>query len=393
MIRLTVAAVLGLLLLPALEAHAFHTMIRRGYSSCGSCHVDPSGAGLLTAYGRALAESEIRMRFGKPRGEESEPGPASRFLFGVVKLPERLLVQADARGLVRVPFTEGKTRVSLMQADASAQLRLGRFRASGSLGYAYQGALGASVTRGDQELAHRLVARSFWVGLSDGEEDEVLIRAGRLNLPFGLRNIEHTMFVRRTTRTNIDDQQQLGVALAWNGGGVRAELMAIIGNPQLSPDDYRERGYSGYLEWSPRERLAVGVSSLVTHAALDLELVTPRWRHAHGLFARYAPFPWLVASLETDLLFSSQPPAIGAARAFGNASALLLDLEPLQGLHLLGAAELQRRAVEGASVDYGLWAGAWWFLLPHLDLRVDVSWASLAGEGATHLLVQLHGYL
>jgi hypothetical protein len=377
------------------QALAMHSMIRHGYSTCSTCHADPSGAGLLTAYGRGLAEMELRTRYGKQR-DDAEPGRIANSMMGAFRMPDWLQLQVDGRHLLLVPAARAsKTRYSLMQADGAAHLKLGRFRAGGSLGYAYQGALGASVTRGDAQLEHRLVARTYWLGVGLAAEEQLVLRAGRMNLPFGLRSIEHTMFVRMATRTNINDQQQLGVALAWNAPSIRAELMVVAGNFQVRPDDFRERGYSAYFEWSPFEKLAIGASSLVTHAALDIELGTALWRHAHGLFARWSPLRWLVASLESNLLFYSQPPAGGAAanNVAGNASALLLDFEPLRGLHLLGAAELQNRNIAGASTDYGFWAGAWWFFLPHLDVRADLNWSTVGGQSATYLLFQLHGYL
>ncbi|HYJ11210.1 MAG TPA: hypothetical protein VEX18_19440 [Polyangiaceae bacterium] len=45
--------------------------------------------------------------------------------------------------------------------------------------------------------------------------------------------------------------------------------MAIAGNFQLRPDDYRERGYSAFVEVAPWDQFAAGVSSLVTHRELD----------------------------------------------------------------------------------------------------------------------------
>ena len=44
-------------------AHAYPWMIRHGYSGCGVCHVDPSGAGLLTDYGRAQSELLMATRW------------------------------------------------------------------------------------------------------------------------------------------------------------------------------------------------------------------------------------------------------------------------------------------------------------------------------------------
>ena len=46
-------------LLPA-TATATPWMIQHGYTSCSQCHVDPSGAGPMTDYGRAQAEVLVR---------------------------------------------------------------------------------------------------------------------------------------------------------------------------------------------------------------------------------------------------------------------------------------------------------------------------------------------
>jgi hypothetical protein len=50
---------------------------------------------------------------------------------------------------------------------------------------------------------------------------------------------------------------------------ILGEVMAIAGNFQLRPDDYRERGYSAFVEVAPWDQFAAGVSSLVTHRELD----------------------------------------------------------------------------------------------------------------------------
>ena len=73
--------------------------------------------------------------------------------------------------------------------------------------------------------------------------------------------------------------------------------MAIAGNYQIRPDAYRERGYSLSAEYTAADRLALGVSSLATHAARDLYQKVPNTRQAHGLFARFAPWQPLVTGL------------------------------------------------------------------------------------------------
>ena len=53
--RLLPLAALGLALAPG-RAEAFPWMIHHGYTNCAQCHVDPSGGGVLTDYGRAQGE-------------------------------------------------------------------------------------------------------------------------------------------------------------------------------------------------------------------------------------------------------------------------------------------------------------------------------------------------
>ncbi len=96
------------------------------------------------------------------------------------------------------------------------------------------------------------------------------------------------MWVRAATRTDRESDQQHGVAFAYNGDVFRGELMGIAGNYQINPDRFRERGYSGYLEWMLADQAAVGVSSLVTYARADQSTLETAGtlRQAHGLFAR-----------------------------------------------------------------------------------------------------------
>lgn len=120
-------------------------------------------------------------------------------------------------------------------------------------------------TQGSIRRASMPPRRRHWLGYAFAD-DAVLVRAGRMNVPFGVRSIEHTMFVRVATRTDLNETQQYGVAVAYTGELLRGEVMGILGNCQLSPDAYRERGYSAHLELAPLPRAALGVSSLVTHA-------------------------------------------------------------------------------------------------------------------------------
>lgn len=387
--------VLSTLVSPS-RAHAYAWLIRHGYTSCGTCHVDPSGGSLLTPYGRAQGTLLMTARWG---GTDDEAAvKQGEFLFGAFEMPEVLQLGGDFRSALlaySVAGTPTAVRPILMQADLEAGLSISRFRAAGSLGFARDGAFAASIV-GDNRA--RLISRAHWLGVALGEENEWLLRAGRINVPFGVRSIEHTLWVRKDTRTDINVSQQDGVALSYSGTSWRGEVLAILGNYQMGPDAYRERGASAYVEFTPAEGVAFGVSSLVTHANTDLQLQTALWRQAHGAFVRYSPALWVVLFSEVDFLLYSQPDY----NAYGVSAWAQADFEPTQGLHVIPTLEVSAHdmVAEGASVGGSL--GVAWFFFPHTDLRVDGGLSSqvvpgtpgttLRGTGVS-FLAQLHFYL
>ena len=414
------AAVLGVALAlgwPA-ESSAYVWMIQHGYAACGACHADPSGGSLLTRYGRAQGELLLKTRYRHVSEEqEQEPGKVGDFLFGAFKLPDRLLLGGDLRLLyfstkpekgpwVFVSNFGQKGKIPwygswlAMQQDLVGQLTVSRVRGYVSLGYARDTAKGsydadalAAITRTTPD---RFISRAYWLGVDLGAENQWLVRAGRFNLPFGLRLIEHPMWVRNITRTDIDAFQQDGVSVSYTSPKLRGEAMVILGNYQISPDSLRERGYSAFIEWAPKERLAFGASSLVTHDAHDLQLQTALWRQAHGVFARWSPRERLALLAEADYMLFSQPPGSNNS---GIALMLMADYELLRGLHAMVTWEGLTQGLTHSSSYFstGMWGSVVWFLASHVDIRFDVVWRnngqSTPRTNDTMLLGQLHLFL
>jgi hypothetical protein len=369
------------------EAQAYPWMIRHGYANCAACHVDPSGGGLLSQYGRAQSELLLSTQFGK-RAKDQEVSPYTAFALGFVPLPDWLNLGLSFRG-ARLSTKAGEvsdSRWLQMVTDLRGALSVGPLRAGGSIGYLHQRGLPAALTTKEQD---NVVSREHWVGLADPDET-LLFRVGRVNLPFGLRNVEHTTWVREQTRTDINEDQQHGVALAFNSEKVRAEVMAIAGNLQLSPSDYHERGYSGYAEWSLNEKAAVGVSSLITRARYDATTQQPYFvRQAHGLFGRWSPFHHLVLLGEADLLAQHSQ---GEDTSTGYTGLLQADVELIQGVHVMLAGETLR---QGGATSLGGWVTLDWFIGPHAELRLDFNPRRRGVAGGeplnvTMLLAQLH---
>jgi hypothetical protein len=282
-----------------------------------------------------------------------------------------------------------------MQADLQAQLKVDRFRVNGSAGFAQKGAEGARITSGE---TNNLVSRVHWAGYELGEEKAWMVRAGRMNIPFGIRSVEHTLWARKQTRTDTNSAQQYGAALSYNADAIRGEVVAIAGNFAVSPDAFRSRGYAGYLEYALKPTLAVGASSMLTWSKLDETLLTPAFRHAHGGFVRYSPAKFVVVSSEVDFLHTSQQ-APGRT-SFGAVGHMAADFEPFQGLHLVSTFEAGTLSFSRVDPRVSAWTSAWWFVLPHVDVRLDaiVQSGRLTAVEARQapsatLLMQLHMYL
>lgn len=334
-------------------------------------------------------------------GSTEEPSPFQGMsgltgpLFGLMKPSDKLLLGGSFR--MATAYTDG-VRVFPMQIDLYGQLRIGdKLRFGGSLGVAKvpagsPHARAAQVTK-NQGDGYNLISRTHWVGFDFGDGAHT-VRAGRLNLPFGIRMSEHTMWIREKTQTDRESDQQHGVALYMGFDKLRFEIMGIAGNYQIN-EQFRERGYAGYVEFVLDEKATLGVSSMYTEAKNDR--VFPEGlrtaRSAHGIFVRASPGKLVSLMAEADILTRSR-------RELGYVSYVQADFEPLSGLHLIATGEVLDLGWAGGSdrsiprakgqgkPDLGAWASVQWFFLPHFDFRVDTIIRS-----DTEVLGQLHVYL
>jgi hypothetical protein len=343
-----------------------------------------------------MSDTKLSTRWGA-----TEPGKRAQLFFGVEE-PRGVNIGGSLRYMTLLhEFAKGSaashTTTFPMQIDAYGQFRLfDRLRLAGSIGVikTREGAIqgrAAQITTGDSG-DYNLLSRSHWIGYDI--TDNILLRAGRVNLPFGIRMPEHTMWAREGTRTDRESAQQHGVALSYSGGKWRGEVMGILGNYQMGPDKFRERGYSLFGEYMLARTFGLGVSSLITHADEDrFVLGSSNTRQAHGLTARYSPVKPLVLMAEGDYLLSTQ-------RRPGYVGMLQADLEFAQGFHGMLTGEMldQGKLTTEAGIapakgagdpKFGGWVTFNWFFYTHFDMRVDLVIREL--EPVT-LLTQLHYY-
>jgi hypothetical protein len=377
--------VLGLF---APSARAYPWMIRHQFAKCSSCHVDPMGGETLTHMGRAMSETLLST----PWGQDS-PTDASKFLFGVPE-PKDIYLGGSLRGLALVDFDTGHKRAFPMQADFTAAGMPGRFRFAVSVGGSrasarYEHSSKARLAGNVEDEDFILVSRYHWLGYQFS--DALMLRLGRINLPFGIRSTEHTAWVRAETLTDRESDQQHGMSVVYDSGPLRGELMAVLGNFQRPDDALRDRGYSAYLEYLFTPDLALGLSSLLLRASHEPEVDEGAFvRQAHGLTARYVVSPPIVVLAEANVLDRT-------GSSLGYVGMLTVDVEPLQGLHVGASGEVLDRgkpelfsALGRGEPQLGAWLTAQWFFFPHFDVRAD--FLKRQGRGAT-LLAQLHFYL
>lgn len=392
-----------LLCLFSLPAAAYPWMVKHGYGSCATCHVDPSGSGQLTQYGRAQSDILVKWRT-QPRKDDEEVPKTANFLW-FAELPEALNLSGNFRygSLIRPQagpnFLWGVFSPLLMAADLYATVNLGPtvWHVTTGLGVrnAGQAALLPSCTPGNGETCSaQWIMREVWGGVKLAD-DAVMVRAGRLNLPFGLRNNEHPSFIRAYTRTDVNIQQQYGVSISYNSENLRGEVMGIAGNFNIAPDVYRERGYSAFAEYAFSHNVYVGASSLITHAGADILTTQATTRHAHGLFGRFAPTETLALLTEVDFLAWQTPTKLDR---MGFAAFLQGDLTVTPGLHVMLTGEAAHDGTATQGANYAGWLSASWYFFAHCELRVDNIFRRrgvLGGPGQFEyqLLLQLHAYL
>jgi hypothetical protein len=185
---------------------AFPEMGRLGYSSCQSCHVSPTGGGVLNKYGRSVADDFL--------GTWSYEG-AGQNLFGLADTPEWLDIGGDTR-TIRLLMDTGAERIPprtfLMQSDLELALHLGpRITVAGAYGYY---GIPLPVNLLDEVKPE---ARRYYVLIKPYEW--LSIRSGKFYPAYGLMIPDHTVNIRaglfwpqggETTNTEIGFWQQWG---------------------------------------------------------------------------------------------------------------------------------------------------------------------------------------
>jgi hypothetical protein len=310
------AAILALLIgVPAIASAYPQFQLSTGATRCNQCHFAPAGGGLINNYGRDEA------------GDTISAGGNGRFLHGLWEPPSWLALGADFRvaGLIS---DEGEalgadTEAFPMQADLYARVAAGNFSIYGILGY--RGTERASVS-----FASHLISREHYAMYREGSTGWYA-RAGRFFVPYGLRLVEHTTYVRRFLGFNtleepyavsggfIEDEQELhlsayvpdfvraAVGMRSSGGAAFYErrvgesaAFGVQGKFDVGDDDVRETfGAIGKL-WLEGPRLQLLAEADLVHQGFKNDIGPSRWQMVGYLGAAWFFHRGFMAQLQLE---------------------------------------------------------------------------------------------
>ena len=182
--RLIAAAVvcLGVMVFADDDAHAypqfqFSTLNER----CNLCHFSPVGGGLINEYGRDEASDTISR------------GGSGQFLHGLWTPPESFQIGGDYRGAGMLRETDGSAELLGFPMQADLYTRAAVKDVSLNLIVGMRG-----TARGETSYAERFISREHFL-MYQNKLDGPYVRIGRFFAPWGLRNQDHTTYVRRFT--------------------------------------------------------------------------------------------------------------------------------------------------------------------------------------------------
>jgi len=261
------AWVLGLVLatFTATTAQAYPQFVFKGYGDCGSCHHSPTGGGLANRWG--LESLDVSF------GADSGPGWGNQALTAEAANPYQLKVDLglDIRLL---PIFGSDGDGSLGPTVIPMLAEIGGAAAVGP--WMFYGTITGKKLEGTG-TPYVLASREHWLKYQASPKLDV--RLGRMVLPFGIRQPDHTQYVREDFEFDKYDQSY-GLEVDFRGAQWSLFGNVFAGDLTGRPKERQERG--AVLTVSRQlgeDGAAIGLSALGSTS-------TARSRFAGSLFGR-----------------------------------------------------------------------------------------------------------
>lgn len=337
---------LMLFLLFSLNAYAFPEMVRHHYVNCNSCHVSPSGGGLLNMYGRGMA-SEILSTWGSER--------EAMFLHGLPnpeKWPEQVLLGGDFRA-VQVHREDRKLkegRFVVMQTSFEGALTLGPITLAGTMG---------KVDR--QRQFHPDFTRFYLMGTFF---DSLQVRAGRFIPSFGIQSSNHLLPTRSQLGFGYESERDTAEA-HWSGESWHGALGASRSKVESSLKE-KENAFHAQLETFLADKFRIGMSLWRGES----EKQKRGMASLHGILG----FTERLYALTEFTWQTKRMKSLNADRETGLYHFGRVGYEITKGLHLLAIEDLSKQDLSNAnSLALSAGAGVLWYPRPHFEIELTFS--------------------
>lgn len=356
------------------DAGAEPKYLSKQYTRCTTCHISPTGGGLLSAYGRSLSHRELSTTGAVPTpAGEPEPQPGEEaFLWNALRDalgPVQLGVNLRPSHLRYDIAGFSSDRNLLMTADVQAAVKVNDWVFFGQVG------------RELDEGRFTLDSSEYWAGRQPDEG--IGFRAGRFMPAYGVRFADHTSYNRVYLGLEQYDQI-LGVEVSHSRGRYLTQV-AVGGRAEpLFDDDGREAFMT-----TGRVQADLGAkTTLVGSALFRAESDVEPQSGAAGAALGFAPMSRLSTWTQVDGVFADGQPT---SYVLTNETAF----EVYRGLWAVVTP--QARVGGGSAIPDVLRFGVGAVFLPRTHFNVNVHYYRDRNKTseitAQILLLQLHLYL
>lgn len=234
----TALVVLAAALPFASRAGAEPELLSKQYTRCTSCHISPTGGGLLSSYGRSLSSRELSLSGNRQPvdPDNAAPDPEAQFLWGALGDslgPLQLGVELRPSHL-RSSFGDfTSTRNIVMNADIVAAVE--------THGWTFYGEAGR-----EPSPKPKFGSYEHWAGYQS--ESGLGFRVGRFFPAYGVRFADHTAYNRANLGFDKYDQVY-GLELSRSTSKSLVQVTLAPGMAKFIGDDSRGRSFNASARW------------------------------------------------------------------------------------------------------------------------------------------------
>lgn len=343
-------------------AEAFPDLIRKGYQSCVSCHVSPSGGGALTGYGRGVSEELAMFSLYEGSGQfagipEMENLYDTTGLFSTVKTD----LQADYRMVtyqtLGAPPPLDKAETIQMERVAHAAFHIGK---TTDLVASY----------GQYGNDDSLESRTHYLQIRTSKY--LSLRWGRFFPAYGINFDDHTLWSRSILGVS-QGHEIFGLEAHYDDDNITATVARVLGESVDIVDSNKRLVFNGGSEtgWIGRAGLKLGARHI---AGISFADNATRWMV--GGWVQTAPIRdllYILADVNQVTVRAFEPGSHDEARLVGT---VRIGSEMIQGITASLDTEIDR-SEELARNRIGVSVQS--IPIPHVEIRGQARRESTSG--------------